>query len=347
MPQQTRTRRQNSVTLNTFSTKTVTQLGRGMIYREIYLRFYGTFTYAAAANNAVATLGRGDEWSAIARIDLVVNGTDIIRSFTGTQLVMFNRFMYGTYCRPSVQLGDAATAGPAFDSTLILPLWQPLSAKPMDTALDSSKVSDLRLEITTNSSANINSANGPTAIAATLDVTSYESFGVELEASDCRMYALQSTLAAANPNLQIQLPVTCMYRGFLINAASTASETGTDQVANITNVKLVSGTTVFRDMPFVPLRSVHRQRLGFGQDLVQNVAAGPAISNATQTYLKGRKSGLHDEDAWAFMNLCEDGYLGESIDSLGFSELYLEVSATLAGTITVIPIQIFPRRKAA
>lgn len=349
MGQQPRMRRQTSLTLNAFSTKTTFTLGKGMLYRELILRLNGSFTYAAGANNAAATLARGDEWSLIERVDIIVNGSDTIRTFTGTQLKMMNRLLYGTTPRSSLTLGDGATAAPTFDSVCVIPFWMPLSVKPIDTALDSSVLSDLRIEVTTASSANINTANGPTAVSATLDVESYESFGLQGEFTDFRIWQIQNTAAAANTNLQVQLPVGPVYRGFLVNFANGAGQSATDLFGanGITNVQIQSGTTIFRDAPFPLIRDWQRQRLGWGRDVVQNVAASPRLTNTNAPYMNLGKSDLLVEDAWAFIDLCQDGYMSEGIDTNGFSELNLIFNIPGAGTVTVLPLALYPPRKAA
>lgn len=344
MPQAVRQRRQTTLTVSSFSQKQVYQLGKGMIYRELFLRFYGSLTYGAAANNTAATLGRGDEWSAISRIDIIVNGTDIIRSFSGTQLKILNLLWQNSAARPSLTLGDAATAAPTFDSTLIIPFWQPLSTKPLDTALDSSKLGDFRIEVTIAPATDINSANPPTAISASIDVLSLESFGIELQASDCRVYTLQQVVAGANPNLQIQLPTGPLYRGFFLNAANGSVPTSADLPNAITNVQLASGPTVFRDIPFPCLRDWQRQRIGWRRDFTQGPASSPALTNANGMFLRTSKSANIDEDGWVFFDLVQDGYLGEGIDANGLSEIYLNLNVAAACTISVLPVQIWPRR---
>lgn len=344
MPQEIRTRRQGSMTLNTFGQKVVLQLGRGMIYRELMLNLSGSLTYAAGANNAAATLGRGDEWSIIQRIDVIANGTDVIRSFSGTQLRQLQRLFFGSVPRPSLTLGDGATAAPTFDSTCIIPFWQPLSSRPMDTAFDSSKVSDLRLEITVDNSANINTANGPTAVAANMTVASLESFGVQGAFSDCRIFPIVQASPGANNTFQVALPVSALYRGFFINAANGSANNSTDLPAAITNIQIKSGPTVFRDMPFGMLRDWQRQRLGWGRDVTQLTAGTINLANANGPYLRMAKSALLDEDAWTFLDLVHDGFLAEGIDALGYSELIMEFNLGAASTISVLPVQIFPQR---
>ena len=342
MPQQIRRRRQGSINVTSFGNKFVQPLGRGMIYRELALRWVGALTFGAAANNAAANFVRGDEWGCIARIDVIANGTDVIRSFTGSQLAMINRLVYGNHGRTAPQIGDGATAAPAFDSTLILPFWQFLAVKPMDTALDSSKLSDLRLEITMEPAANI-TTTPPTAINANLHIVSMESFGIEGVFSDCKIYPLQQVVGGANANVQVQLPVTALYRGFFINCAAGAGQNSSDQ-DSINNVQLVSGTTIFADVPWAVLRDWQRQRTNLpDREQIQNVAATAPITGG---FLNNFKSARMIEDAWTFLDLVPDGYLSEGVDSVGFSELFLNFDVAAACTLTVLPTQVFPVRGA-
>lgn len=342
MPQNVRFRKQTSINVSTatLGTKVVQQLGRGMIYREIILRLQGTVTTGAVAESA---LSRGDEWSLIERIDLVVNGTDIIRSLSGVQLYALNRLMFGANKRNSPLLGDNTTTGAiTVDSTLSLPLWMPLSAKPMDTALDSSKLSDLRLEITFASNTGLTGA-AATIGSMSLEISSLESFGIDGKFSDCRMYSLQSVYSAANPQAQVTLPVTALYRGFIINAAAGATAASADAPTAVSNVKLISGTTVFRDIATRVMKDWQTQRINFQRQLVQKTA-GAAIPLG---FASPCRSSKFDDDAWYYFELANDGYLTEGIDSVGYSELYLELNVASACTVTVIPIQIFPPRRAA
>ena len=216
------------------------------------------------------------------------------------------------------------------------------SIRPVDTLLDSSKLADLRIEVTVNTSANINSASGPTAIAATLDVFSLESFGLQGDFSDTRIYQIQDTVSAANAARQILLPVTALYRGFFINVANGSSETAADQPTLLNNVKIQSGTQVFRDIPGRVLRDWQRQRVGFTQENVQNTAGTAAITGNKLAISRNTNT---DEDAWYWFDLCQDGYLTEGIDTVGYSELVMELNLAGAATVTVMPVQVFPVRK--
>lgn len=344
MSQQTRFRRQESLILNAPGQKVIAKLGRGMLYRELALTLTGTFTYAAAANNIQTNLGRGDEWSIIQRVDIVANGNDIIRSFSGAQLLAMNRLIYGSNPRPSPQLGDGATVSPAVNSTLVIPFWMPLSARPMDTILDSSKLSDLRIEVTTNPLAQMNAANPPTSFNLNMDVSSYESFGIEGDFSTARWSVLSQVVPGVANQLDFDLDVGPIYRGFLIHTPTNANETTGDIPDAVSNIQLVSGTTIFRDHRLNTLRDWHAIRVGRTRQLVQTTQALAPV-NGILTNL--RKSANFLEDAWYFMDLCNDGFLAEGVDSNGLSELKLRFAVAAACTIEVIPIQVYPNRGAA
>lgn len=349
MGQRSFTRLQSTQTINAFSQKITFELGRGYILRELMLRLSGSFTYAAAANNIAGTLGRGDEWSLIERIDIVVNGSDVIRTFSGTQLRIMNLLCGYGLARPSLTLGDVGTtAAPTFDSTLVIPFWMPMSVRPIDTALVTNDYGSVRIDITVAASTGINSANGPTAVAATLDIASYESFGIKLEPSDFRIYTDQRAVGGANTDFAFDLPVNATYRGFLIGQANGFASTSADQNNLITNIKLSSGTQIFRDLPFNLLRDWQRQRQPQStRELTQLTAGAQLLANANGPFLRSAKSANLDMDGWVFLDLCQDGYLTECLDAYGLSELKLRFNVSGAVSLTVIPWQIFPRRKAA
>lgn len=352
MAQQTRFRQQGTLLINgaaAFGSKLIQPLGRGYIYRELALRLAGTITWAAAASNAAATMNRGDEWGLIDKIEVIQNGSDVIRSFTGFQLFMLNKVLYGGVGRVSPQMGDGATAAPYFDSTLIIPFWQPRSFKPMDTAVDSGKLADFRIEITVAPANGVNTAANATNVNASVYVGSYESFGIDAEFSTCRMWQIQNVIGGATPEFQVPIPVTSLYRGFLCNFAATAAGTAADiapysavgAATGLTNLQLKSGTNIFRDINARMLKDWDQQRMGWSRQLIQNAAATAPVTGG---FTNVRRNTNLNEDAWVWFDLAQDGYLAEGIDTVGFSEFNLIANVAAAGTLTVIPVAIWPRR---
>jgi len=334
MGQQVRRRPQGNVQFQANS-KVSISLSRGMIYRELYLKLRGIPTLPAVGNSQAATL-IGDEWGIVKRIDLIANNTDVLRSLSGNQLWWLNYFMYGVPPDVTPGIGDEATADPPFASHLVLPLWMPRSLRPMDTALDARELSDLKLEITWGQYTDINATATAWATDPVLEVHSLESFGAKGPFSQWRMYAIEKTIAATAAQFQVQLPVGPMYRGFLMNF----TDAGKDANDILNNFKLISGTTVFADIPALLLNECDRLRLSCSRFWDDGVAAG------VYDHLR-RGSTYNSLEGWYFYDHVTDGYLSESIDTLGFSEFELELDVTVgAGTTKafILPLQIVPVR---
>lgn len=329
MTQQIRKRKQQTVAYSS-GNKTSERLSRGMVYRDIYLRLKGQLAVTAAANTAAATK-RGDEWGVIKRIDLIANNTEVLKSIDGAALFWLNLMLYTTPPRITPAIGDAATLNPAFDNLLVLPLWMPQSLRPVDTALDARELSDLKIEITWGSHLDINASATGFTVNPTLEVYSLESFNVQGPFSQWRVFPIEREITANNPRFQIQLPVGPMYRAFLINTTNDDSDVGT--VLN--NFRFLSGTTVYADWPENVLDQVIHQTRGIFRGF-----SGTA-------YDAYRRGSANNPDGWYYYDHVTDGFNSEAVDSLGFSELELELDVTKAAGVTkirVYPQQIIPVR---
>lgn len=332
MSQQVRKRFQKTIQYQS-NGKWPESLSRGMVYRELYLRLRGTVTVAKAAN-VVANIKKGEEWGVVKKIELIANNTDVLRSFTGNELWWFNRFYYGAMPRVTPGLVDTGTDNPAFDSVLVMPFWMPNSLRPIDTALDSRVLSDLRLEITWGTHTDINSAASGFTVNPTVDVLSLESFNVTGPFSQSRLYTIQQDIAATNPQLQIQLPVGPMYRGFFFNMDNA----GADDPALLTNVKILSGTTVFADQPAPVIQQSQEIRTDIQREFSGTAYVEPRPGSTT-----------NKQNAWWFYDHVTDGYNSEAIDTLGFSEFTLELAVTKGAGVTtlkVFPLVLIPVRGA-
>jgi len=324
MGQQVRKRSQGSISYQKNSVSTLS-LSRGMVYREIYINLTGQPTLLAANNTAAKTLW-GDEWSIVKRIELVANNTDVLRSFSGNSLWWINFTKMGMTPPTTALMADGATANVSFDSTLVLPLWMPRCIRPMDTALDARVLSDLKLRITWGDSTDLNADAAAWTTDPQINVHSYESFNVQGPFSQWRSYEIEKEITATNPQFQVSLPVGPMYRGFLLNF----TDAGKDDGDILNNLKILSGTTVFADVPERILEQAEALRT---QNVYQNARKGTTYNSA---------------DGWYYYDHIGDGYLSEAIDTLGFSEMTLEMDVTVgAGTtkVLVIPDQIYPVRK--
>lgn len=309
-------------------------LGRGMVYREIFLRLRGQITCLAADNTTVKTLA-GDEWAVVKKIELIANGNDVLKVIDGNALWWLNYFLYSTAPRITPTLGDGLTANVSFDVGIILPLWMPRAISPMDTALDARNLSSLEVGVTWGDYTDINaSATGWTS-EPTIDLYSLESFNISGPFSVWRIHAIEKTITATSSRFQIQLPVGRMYRGFLINTTDGAA----DKSTILNNFKIISGSTVFADVSAGDdvLQQWPMLRMGLPRPFDQGGGA----------YDDLRRGDANDIDGWYWYDQVTDGLLSESIDTLGFSELILETDVTVgAGTtkIIVYPMEITPVR---
>jgi hypothetical protein len=330
--QQTRTRQQTIINYQANSQVQSPQLGLGMMYRELYLTLAGTLT--ASQNIAGANLLNGDEWASVQRIDVLVNGTDNIISVTGEELRMWNLFQLG---RPADKMILAGATSQSFVSTLILPFWDKKSHTPIDSLLNSARLSDFRVNVTWGLPSNVTSSTGSTfSVAPTLLVESRESFGISGNFSVWRRLRLSDTNVLANQAYTVNLPLGNVYRGFLIN---TKDSNGVDLADCIDRVQLVSGTNVYFDSDYKTLQKEYRLNSGIivESNLANNANFGGIGLSTTS-----------DIRAWSFIDLVDDGYLTEAIDTIALSELKLKFTTNQTiGRFLVAPSQIIPVRKPA
>lgn len=326
--QQVRVAEQNAVQF-TANGRRFEELRRGVIYRELALRLNGTLTVAAANNTAANTLA-GDEWAVVDRINIKANNNDVLKTVRGRHLRWLQYYLYGTFPLKTIgQIGDGATLNPAFDSTLILPFWQPRSRHPFDTVLDASVLANLRIEIDWLDHLAINALATGFADPPTLTPVSMESFGVRGPFSAWRLFDITETPSGANAQFQVRLPLGPRYRGFFI-------EQSTNTLIN--RVRLKSGHVTYFDLPWAYLNTslFDQRRATHVQQALTANARWRASTAANDAHIR-----------YAFIDLVHDGLLTESIDTLGFSEFILEFDVSGAGTLNVYPMQIFPLRRAA
>lgn len=309
-------------------------LGRGMVYRELYLLLKGQPTLTAA-NNTAAKTGRGDEWSVVKKIEIIANNADVIWSVTGTELWWLNYFMFGQFPQVTPTLGDTSTANPSFASCLILPFWMHRSIRPMDSALDARLLSELEIKVTWGNYDDVSSDASAWTTEPTLTVFSLECSKVSGPFGTKRIKRIEKTITADQTDFQVQLPVGPMYRGFIINT----TDAGVDDGDVLNNFKLVSGSTVFVDTLEEVLDGID----GFlGRSLIRT------FDKAGNAYDEPKKSSSASIKGWYHYDHVTDGFMSEAIDTLGFSEITLELDVSVgSGTtkLVVIPLEYIPVRK--
>jgi hypothetical protein len=334
MPQQVRWTKEGSIDFETNSV-VAKSISRGMVYRELALKLVGAATISSTNNTQAKTL-KGDEWACVKKIEIIANNTDVVFSMSGNALWWLNFFTFGAAPQITSNLGDAATANPPFTSVLIIPFWSPRSIRPIDTALDSRNLSDLKVQVTWGTYTDINGDASGWTTEPTLYLSALQSFNVKGPFSGKRIYTIEKAIPADSNHFQVQLPVGPMYRGFMINT----EDDGKDSATVLDNFKVVSGSTVFADM-YEDLLEQHC-RLRMGIDRTHD-------SGAAVDYFELRRGSTYNLNAgWYYFDHVTDGYISEAIDTLGFSEFELELEVNVGQTeptkIFIYPIQIHPIR---
>jgi hypothetical protein len=380
MPQQVRWRKQGIVPYFSGQLSTV-QLARGMVYRTLALRLQASIVTSAAGTIGTALtnpgVGAGGIWDVCPTIEIIANGSDSLKRFSGLELRELNKYWYSTPARPDgwLPFPSSGTTIANIDSTLMMPFWMLKAIRPLDTALDSRLLSSLQLNVTWGnvfnvvSSAYVPVAANTAAFAAgspTMQIYSNESFDpTKTQAfSQFRVFKQIDTAdfaGGAVTQVPYQLPVGQMYRAFYIHCQNTPATTGastglavdspgvTSAVGTeggptargpLSAIRVKSGTTVFADWD----ANVWQATYGL-QDAVLRTedTAGVQIE---QGGLMATGS-LYNPDAHYFVDLCTDGFMSEAIDTIGMAEIHLEFD-TLAAipTVNIIPMQIIPIRAA-
>jgi hypothetical protein len=325
MAQQVRKRFQKTVKYQT-NNKETEDLSRGMIYRELGLRVVGSLN-VDAGNNTPAKTKKGAELAVIKRLDIVANNTDVIRSVKGVDIFWMAYHLLGGSPEFSTEIGDGSTDDPSFDTYLKIPVWMPRAMRPIDTALDARRLSDLKVEITWGSHTDINDDATGFVTNPTVEIDSLESFGISGPFSQWRFYPIEKAITQTNAQFQIDIPVNYMYRGFMLNF----TEDGVDTGAVLKNFKWKSGTTVFADVSGRRLQQEYQARNGL---------------NSQIEFLRGNANKL---EGYYMYDHVTDGFLSEAVDALGFSELQLELDVVAGANtkVTVYPMQIIPVRGSA
>jgi hypothetical protein len=297
------------------------ELGRGAFLKDLALRLTGQPT-VTDANNTAAKTKRGDEWGVITKLEVVANGGNVIRSYTGAELWWENLHWYKVHPQVTATLGDSATANPSFDSTLILPFWIPGSVRPMDTMLAAQQYDQLKLRVTWGAYTDINGDASAWTANPSLAVSRLESVPaastLKFDPSKLGLWLntrLQEVYTAANTSAKVRLPTGRVYRGFTLNTATSGT---TDAAAKVTNIKLWNGSQLLLDVSETALHQ------------------GYILRSGRQRTVAKRGTTFNSETAWHRIDLCPDGYLTESLNSQGFGELYFELNVAATTYLTII-----------
>lgn len=299
------------------------ELARGGLIREVYLNLTQQPTVTGAANTAAA-VRRGGPWGVIKRLEIVLNGSEVVFSIPGAALPFLAAHWLGKFPDLEATLGDATTANPTFNNTIVIPFLQPFAAKPFDTVLDVRRARQIEVKVTWGSHLDVTTGATAYTTNPVLEVSSLRSIPLPEDVPDSAVFTewrrlLQEVSVPATTTQQrIDLSTGYVYRGALIETL----DAGAQSSAILNRIKVKSGATAFQDVRARPLRELARQRFA-----IQPFGI-PAV------YSRGQ----NNIDAWYLWDQVTDGRLSEAVDTLAFSEFYIEADVTVGGGATLMEI---------
>lgn len=324
LPQQVRGMKQDVVPWLSGQRQSII-LRRGMVMRDIILQLQATCAKATALT--IAGMPQGDAWNLVDHIELVQNGSEVLWSLTGEELMLYNQLQFATDPTP-IQTLFADTLSITANSTVILPLWTPRAIRPLDTALDTSILSALRLDVYWRGSY---TDMHPLATSFTanpsISVWTNESFfpdGVKPVFTGKRISRLSKVIAGAGPNQRIDIPLGAMVHSIM---GITKNSAGTADAAPPTAVRIKSGPMVFADFNPMVETNAYLTRL-----------------NCPSASPFGSSSNLSIGQSCWIWDSAKDGFLTECPDTIGLSEFYVEMDFAGACNVELITTLLYPVR---
>ena len=329
-----------SITYAANQTRTL-PLPRNYAYRTLHLKLVADLTRVAGATDGAPK----DSCPAqlVRNIMIRANGRDVIKNYDFETLHRLNQIRYG--CRPRISWMDAAGAyseawedfAVATDETFEIhaiidfAMWRAI--RPIDSLLDSAGLATLDLIVNFGAGDDVMNdaydpaAGGVTVNSATLYVAAVESVGVPPGTvfMTNKEYMIRSQVTAVSTRHQIFLPVSNLYRSFVLKTHSDG-----DQVNTILNdITIKAGTEVFK----------YRLASFLQMDNRIEFATESPITQDTQDR-------SHQEDVipgYYVLEFVKDGRLTECLDTSKLSSLMLELNVAHPGTndfIDVYPCEL-------
>lgn len=311
------------------------EITKGGLIRDIKLRLTMQPT-ATAGQNVAANVMRGGPWGVIRRLEIVLNGSEQTLSLPGWVLPYLATHWSQRAPWLDETLGDGSTVNPSLVADLTIPFLQPFAVRPMDTVLDARALRTLEIKVTWGDHTNVLSAATGFTTAPSLDVVASRATPVPAEIKDSTVFmewrrtSIEDTIAATATQRRLNLSRGFVYRGLFL----VTTDGGVIQGDILNELTIKSGaTTYFRELSST-LRESTRERYGID---ARNVSA---------VYSRGENSfaGVY------WWDHVYDGRLTESIDTLRFSEFFLEMDVTVGAGATLLhifPHQLIPARAVA
>ena len=274
----------------------------------------------------------------VQNIMIRANGRDVIKNYDMETLHRLDQLRHGV--RPHISFADFSGYTAETDDIMTVhaqidfAMWRAI--RPIDSLLNSAGLATLDLIITFGSPDDVmNDAYDPatggcTVDDATLYVAAIEEVGVPVGTRFMvnKEYMIRSQVNATSTSHQVQLPVSNMFRSFVLKTHSDGDQV--DTILN--NIQVKAGTEVFKNRiaPFLQMDN----RIECGIEVAEVDASAAAVDHY---FLE------HVLEGYYLLEFVKDGRLTEMLDTSRLSSLELLLDVNTVGTndfIDIFPVEM-------
>ena len=299
-------------------------LPRNYAYRELSLNLQCNITWTETTAGVVKDSAPAQ---LIQNIQIRANGRDVVKNLDMETLHRLTQIRYGV--RPKIISPANTTAAATQDLEVhaIIPFAMWRAVKPIDTLLDSSGLATLEFIVTwANGAAIFGGAYGGTVTVHSCDlyVSSVESVGVPAGTPFMvnKEYYIESAITATTTQHQVNLPVSNLYRCFVIKTVSDDCHLNT----LLNNIRLASGTEVYKNVA-----AYHHQM----KNKVEYQLECPV---STAAALGGADYITRVLDGYYVLEFVKDGRLTECLDTSKLSSLEFIFDVNSIGAVDYLRI---------
>jgi len=279
-------------------------------YVDIMVKLAAAVT--VTGGNTSGTLADNAPAQLLKTIEIRANGRDVIKSLDFAGLVRLTQIRYGTAPNNTVMAnGDNQSATACYVYAIIpCAMWR--AVVPFDTLFNAKPLTTLEAILTFGTTADIYSTAGnrTTTATGTIYLACREAVGLDEGAvlPINKEATIQSQVTATSTEHKISLNYAkdLLYRALVLRA----TDGGALSNAVINNIKLQSGGVVFFNLSGISVRNRNK--------LIYSLETMP--------------TGYYSID------FCEDGRLGDSLDTSGLSSLDLILDVTVGSGTTYVKV---------
>ena len=216
-------------------------LPRNYQYHQLGLRLKGIVTVGTAAATAIL---QDSPFSLVERIEVVVNGKDTIKSYSGRDLKALMQI--NSHTLSEVTQPGKTVAAHSFNAYMVVDFAMPNAKVELDTLANSAIMSTFQLRVVWAAETALLTPAATTTLAVsacTLAVSSIESIGSAPESvfMTNKEYIIEKEVTSTTSSFQIDLPADNTYRRLVL----ISTDAGVRESDIINSITLKSGTDVF------------------------------------------------------------------------------------------------------